>query len=595
MRKKKRKRKQNRETNRERMENSGGVGTLGDTLSADTKVSLSALRKNLIRRAEKAVRAQLAQPKPPWWRTRSSELKSAEQRPGLRTEGATPVRKPERSGKRQRPGTKFHVRSTKVARSGQTHLQILQQVTNTGPRSNQAKKEPFDSWDLPSEARVREKPPEAAGEASRAEFGRIVSAGASASQGEAGEPLWVVIGLDFGTSCTKVVARMPYEAGKPTFAIPAPDYCRSAGHPYLWQTAVWIRRSGAFRAYPEQEAHPIQTLKQGIMGKDPHVAVIQGVDQQNGMTQLDAVVAYLTYVIQYVRGWLVLKHPDRFKGRQPIWFVNLGLAAAYYDDKDLFQTYRQAAATALMLANSGDAVNIEAIRTFNVHDEVVRAAQSDNDAEELGIAVIPETAASATAFAKSTQSATGLYLMVDVGAMTLDVSSFMLNKQKTGADQYPLLKVDVQPLGVESFHWFRDTGGTEEDFDRRCRKCLGKVVVETRDKRAPSVECWKPGNELPVFLTGGGSRNPLHRDVIDALHQWMKVYTRNEGLRLLELPVPTTIDLPEPLSDLSRMAVAFGLSYLPTEIGQITRSSGIDDIEQRSKDYLSKFISKDQT
>ena len=509
--------------------------------------------------------------------------------------GATPVRKPERFGKRRRTGTKFDLRSTKVVRSSQTPLQILEQVTNTGPRSNQRKKERFDSWDLPSEAKVREKPPEAVREVHRAEFDRIVSAGASASQGEVGEPLWVVIGLDFGTSCTKVIVRMPFEPGLPTFAIPAPGYCRSADHPYLWQTVVWIRRSGECIAYPEKGARLVQTLKQDFMGNDPNAPVIQGDDQQNDMTRLDAVAAYLTYVIRYVRGWLMINRPTLFRGRRPSWFVNLGLAAAYYDNEILFQTYRKAGSTALMLANSGDAVSVETIRTFRAHEAVVKAAQSDGDAGELGIAVIPETAAAATGFAKSRHSATGVYLMVDVGAMTLDVCSFELNKQQTGTDQYPLLMVDVQPLGVEAFHWLRETGRSEEDFDRRCRKCLGKVVVGTRDKRAPNYECWQPGNELPVFLTGGGANNPLHRGIIKALHQWMKVYTRNEGLRLLEIPVPTTIDLPEPLSDLSRMAVAFGLSYLPTEIGQITRSSGIDDIEQSSKDYLSKFISKDQT
>ena len=509
--------------------------------------------------------------------------------------GATPVRTPVRSRKRQRAGTKFDLRDTKVARSSQTHLKILQQVTNTGPRGDEAKKEPFDSWDLPPEATVREKPPESVRVASRAEFDRIVSAGAFASQSEAGDPLWVVIGLDFGTSCTKVIARMPYEAGEPTFAVPAPDYCRSAGHPYLWQTAVWIRRSDEFIAYPEKGARLLQTLKQGIMGKHPNAPLIQSSDQKSALTRLDAVSAYLTYVIRYVRGWLVLKHPKLFRGRQTLWFVNLGLAAAYYDNEELFQTYRNAAAAALMVANSGGAVSVETLRTFRGHEAVVKATQSDDDAEKLGITVIPETAAAATAFAKSRHSATGLYLMVDVGAMTLDVCSFMLNKQKTGADQCPLLEVDVQPLGVEAFHWFRDSGRTKEDFDRRCRRCLGKVVVRTRDKRAPSVECWEAGSELPVFLMGGGSQNTLHLEIVEALHQWMQRFTKNEGLRRLELPVPKSIKRPEPLSHLGRMAVAFGLSYLPTEICQITLPSNIEDLEPRSKDYLSRFVSKDET
>lgn len=595
MRKKKRKKKQNREPNRERLENSRGVGTLKDALSADTKASLSALRKNLVRRAEEAIRAQLAQPKPPWRRIASSELNSPGRPTGLQPMGSTPVRKLSKSGKRQRSGNTFDLRGTKIVRSSQTHLKMLEQVTNTGPRVSHLKQEPFVFWDLPSEATVREKPPEAVGETSRVKFDRIVSAGASVTQREAGEPLWVVIGLDFGTSCTKVIVRMPFEPDEKMFAIPAPDYCRSAGHPYLWQTVVWVRRSREFIAYPEKGARSVQTLKQGVMASDPNAPVIQGDDQQNDMTRLDAVAAYLTYVIRYVRGWLTINRPKRFRGRQPIWFVNLGLAAAYYDNEILFQTYRKAGSTALMLANSGDAVSVETIKTFRGHEAVVNAARSNGDAAELGIAVIPETAASATAFAKSTQSATGLYLMVDVGAMTLDVCSFGLNKQQTGTDQYPLLMVDVRPLGVDAFHWFLEKDRTKAEFERQCRHCLWNVVWETKQKRDPNANCWQPGNELPVFLTGGGSRNKLHRSIIKDLNVWMKKHTRNSGSRLLELPVPATVDLPEPLSDLRRMAVAFGLSYLPTEIGTITSPSDIDDIHPPGvDDYTKRFPAKEE-
>lgn len=282
--------------------------------------------------------------------------------------------------------------------------------------------------------------------------------------------------------------------------------------------------------------------------------------------------------------------------RRPRWVLNLGLAAAWYDEEDLFRTYRKAAATALTLANSGDAVTVESIRAHQMDEAVSRAVQSERSArEELGIAVIPETAAAATGFAKSPDCATGLYLMVDVGSVTLDVCTFRLNRNREGRDQYPLLRADVRPLGVEAFHWFRAQGRFEEEFVRQCRKCLGEVVRETRINRDPTADCWKPGNDLPVFLTGGGARNRLHWDIVGKLHLSMKRNAANEGLRLLELPAPGTIVLPEPLDDMSRMAVAFGLSYPPDEIGRIHPPSETEDfrIPERGS-YTGDFISKEQ-
>lgn len=98
-----------------------------------------------------------------------------------------------------------------------------------------------------------------------------------------------------------------------------------------------------------------------------------------------------------------------------------------------------------------------------------------------------------------------------------------------------------------------------------------------------------------MFLTGGGSRNELHRRLVDELDPWLKQYLHNGGIRLLELPAPDTIDLPEPLADMGRLAVAWGLSYPPTEIGEIQPMSAICDIPRPpSFDHTANFVSKDQ-
>ena len=71
--------------------------------------------------------------------------------------------------------------------------------------------------------------------------------------------------------------------------------------------------------------------------------------------------------------------------------------------------------------------------------------------------------------------------------------------------------------------------------------------------------------------------------------------TPSDGIRLLDLPVPRTIELPEPLENFGRMAVALGLSYPPTEIGRIVPMRDIEDIPPPVvADPSERFVSKDQ-
>jgi hypothetical protein len=455
-------------------------------------------------------------------------------------------------------------------------------------RGDARAEEPFQLWDFPLGMEVREKAPTHTSRETRAAFDRIVAAGGFSSASTEGRPLLVIIGLDFGTSSTKIIIRLPGEPSEPTVAIPAPDHCRSENHPYFWQTVLWTRGNGEFISCPEAGANLLRALKQGVMGQNMDIPT-------NGATRVEATVAYLSHVIRYVRGWLVCNRSELFRERSVSWLVNLGLPAAGYDNESLVRGYRKAAAAALMLADSGGVATVDGARRFLQHERVKGAALSPKRAEELGIAVVPEVAASATSFAKSIGSVPGLYLMVDVGAMTLDACTFRLVQGQGGENRYPLLSAAVRPLGVEAFHWFWEQGRTEEEFSTQCRRCLYRIVWDTKRCRDPHAEGFQSGNALPVFLAGGGSRNDLHCRIIDALGPWLQQHTGNEGIRLINIPTPASIDLPAPLADLNRLVVAWGLSYPPEEIGEIKPMSNIPDIEPLPhSSYTERYVSKDQ-
>jgi hypothetical protein len=86
----------------------------------------------------------------------------------------------------------------------------------------------------------------------------------------------------------------------------------------------------------------------------------------------------------------------------------------------------------------------------------------------------------------------------------------------------------------------------------------------------------------------------FHRRTLGELDLWLREHARNDGTRLLDLPIPSNIDLPAPIPDFDRLAVAWGLSYPLTEIGEILPPSAIEDIlPPKQRDLSGKFVSKE--
>ena len=448
-------------------------------------------------------------------------------------------------------------------------------------------------WGFPREAPVRQPLPMTCSESERSNFERRLRSG-TGSPAAVGDELHVILGLDFGTSSTKLIVRLPFEAGKPTIAVPAPPICQVDGNAYLWQTVLWLRETGAFCPWPLAKATVLQTLKQGLIQGSVEREISESPAWVR-VSRAQAGTAYLAFVIRYAKGWLLHRRPDLFRRRQPVWLLNIGMPAASYDDPILVPPFRRIGAAALHLASSDSPITVESVRRFLNQPQVLSSAESETDAGVQGVAVIPEAAAEMTGFARSTRGVPGLYLLVDVGAMTLDACTFRLNQDSSSDRRYSFMAAQVRPLGVDSHHWFRNQGRSTKEFINQCKLTVRSVVWHTRTTRDPNDDTWRAGKELTVFLTGGGARNPLHRDVVDQLGPWLRSQTRNRGIRLLDLPVPGDLDCPEPINDFGRLAVAWGLSYQREKIGRIEPMSQIEDIPPLPVvDRSDRYVSKDQ-
>ena len=312
-----------------------------------------------------------------------------------------------------------------------------------------------------------------------------------------------------------------------------------------------------------------------------------------------AAAAYLGYVIRHAKGWLLANRAPYFANLEPRWLVQVGLPAKSCDDSQLAKTYRQIALGAVALSNESGDMTTDSVSKALYNRDVVRTADSNESALERGVAVFPEIAAATTSFSKSNERANGLYLIVDVGAMTLDVCTFWLGEEE-GTDTYSVFQADVRPLGVDALRWFKGLGKNDEELAEQIHWCLLDAVRATKRavNRAPEFEA---SNDLPAFVVGGGAKSRFHQDQIGKVSRWMREYYHHEGLRLIDVGLTGGLDMTGILEghdksapDLSRLVVALGLSYPDEAIGKLTLPSEIPTIQpEQPLDYRRNFISKD--
>lgn len=434
----------------------------------------------------------------------------------------------------------------------------------------------------------------------------------------------IVLGLDFGTSSVKVVIG-DAALGK-AFAIPfrlTSDIQR-----YLLPVRLF-ESSGRFSLTEGEHIH--RDLKLSLIA-EPNDPLLRR-----------RVVAFLALVICHARNWLLTEHREIYQRTRLFWKVSIGLPAAHHLDDKLHQAFFEIANLAWLtsLAQSVDAKAIaDAEMRWNFLSDCPKSATSD---EEIEVSVVPEIAAQIYGFVKSSRfnrHAQNIYLMVDVGAGSVDSSLFHV-KPSRGKWDFEFFTSVVEPLGVMNLHrhrvqWWetqlrQHLSGSKlaEELARvkyatdrttalpeRYLDYFDGVTVKTsggdddpdssffRKKVVPQVRgqsyyrAWKDGlltqNQLdgvPTFYCGGGMRMNYYDKLRHELRSmpgctWLKAN-------------PSRIEFPDNLeapgvkrADYDRLSVAYGLSFL--EVGKITKSLPAPILPTLPAwDWCSNYVSKD--
>lgn len=428
----------------------------------------------------------------------------------------------------------------------------------------------------------------------------------------------LVMGLDFGTSCTKVV--IDDRAMQQRYAVPLVD---AAGvNAYLLPARLNLHK-GKYTL--EDQGVAFADLKLSLMA-NPQDAEL-----------CSRVCAYLALVIRSARAWLFGEHQKAFLRSNILWTLALGQPADQATSGQSKQLFEDLGRVAWALAASSEPLTPKS--TVALWNGRIQLADTD----DVEVIVMPELAAQIHGFVSShgfDPRGVNIYLMVDVGAGTVDASIFRVKKDPAGTVSFSFFTNAVEAYGAANLHrnrvtWWQENLAPHETAaalmaqleairlptEHRGRypdsfmgyvkgvsvRFLGGAVspddsffkmVLTQVAGKVMFRAWKDNllsqntiSGIPLFLCGGGARHPFYKKLEAELKHTKNASWMNAQHRELALPS----DLIAPgvkKADYDRLSVAYGLSRLiPGQIKDAPPMMPVVHIEKAS-DWRSNYIDK---
>jgi hypothetical protein len=245
------------------------------------------------------------------------------------------------------------------------------------------------------------------------------------------------IGLDFGTSSVKVV--VTDRVTNVSYAVPF----REAGGVAGYLLPCTLERDGAV----------LRDLKLGLL-EDIHSA-----------ERMADAVAFLAVVIRHIRGWLFSAHGSTYARSNIFWRLCLGLPMANMKERAVVDAYRRLGFAAWIAAGcEAEVLSAAIVRScLERVDGMDLESEAAIDEAEVEVALAPEVAAQIYGFVSSgayDPHGQNIYLMVDVGAGTVDAAVFHIQRQ-SGRDRFVAYSSTVERNGVMCLHrarmrWWAD-------------------------------------------------------------------------------------------------------------------------------------------
>ncbi|WP_124750122.1 hypothetical protein [Burkholderia stagnalis] len=446
----------------------------------------------------------------------------------------------------------------------------------------------------------------------------------------------LIVGLDFGTSSTKVVVRDAYAATS-IFPVQLSGQ-RSGIESFLLPSRVF--KTGSVYSL-QHGTEKISDLKLGLLS----------CSAASPVNEFNDCCAFLALVIRRTRAWFLAEHCDIYSRHALNWKLNLGLPARSYENTAIVQLFRRLAWAAANLAGDSEATDITFEKASEWRIRSHEIAKWDNASESLptefgcnDVDVVPEVSAQLQGFMTAARwdwRARPVMLLVDVGAGTVDSALFHVIAPDNGHGQLTFYSSKVEQNGVMNLHRARVASLNEMvpsgDEHHDAREYL-RLISQPTDRLRPipeSIDQYLPGYQgadagidtsfqvdryrrqvascikdakvgkgisvgqltrVPLLLCGGGSRMRLYGAIDKLINNTSGWHV---SVELMKLPVPRDlVDSGWHGEEFDRLSVAYGLSLSgdgDRSLGKIVRAIEVPDAESyRPKDGGDCYVSKDQ-
>ena len=388
------------------------------------------------------------------------------------------------------------------------------------------------------------------------------------------EPLHVNLGIDFGTSYTKVCYRNlgREQSGILTFG----------GEPYL-RSIVLV-----------DEYHRLSTpISNDARGSQETFLKMRIGDSKYRYGQESMYVQalssyYLAEIIRGAMGEFRRQETELAAGRQIIWSANIGVPVDYYDSPKI-DLFKEVFAIAWMWAVSNGVPTTvrDAIGKYQIGQRKVDLTATDCRA-------VPEIVAAVWSFVTSRAARPGIYTYFDVGGGTLDGVCFKYENNE-GDRRIRCYSGKVASLGVSSLT--RRTGDVNIErvltayklpppdvykqlakYEDEIQTLVGEIIITGKKKTGGFKGNFLVDSMdlLPIFLGGGGASSAWYQKAIENTYG-----TRQHdragvpAYALKTVPIPSDLEM-YGLADnnvFPRFTVAYGLSVPAGEAPEVSLPS----------------------
>ncbi len=406
------------------------------------------------------------------------------------------------------------------------------------------------------------------------------------------EQVFINLGVDFGTSFTKVCFR---DTGtEDSFVV---TFDAETSDDALQPSVVAVDKKGRLYAADEapRGAALIPYLKMRLAGVPiiDSLPIVGGVNLASDEATRALASWFLARVLLRSREWITLNASDRLKNRTVVWSANVGVPVEHYDSP-VIETFRQVLGVSwLWVADGNLPANIT--DAVNAYEQcVVRLKQ-----EIVDFHAIPEIAAAVQSFVMSRQAVPGIYVYFDIGGGTVDGVAFKFLNLK-GERRVNFYSGKVSPLGISALASTLGSDSTRNidekalkrlinngnvevlaAFEHRVRQLVGEVVMTAKRKdgrnwQEDAIQAEdtrktirhlggldrKKMRPLVVFLGGGGAPSTWYQTAISSTYDKFQHFANQiPPYHLLEVAAPADLDMSGLASnDFRRFAISYGLS-----------------------------------